>query len=305
MRTLGILVAAALSTAGCLGSTPEPLDPSGTDVIPPGGAPAEGAKGDEPVFCESAEGCDFFDEDYHEYALYDVDSVVVDVLIVPSASADNAADTPVLKAAVEAWGAGIQELGEPWFTDAFTLNVYVLGTDSPPAEALQDPEVVVLAAEWNPVLLFGIGLEPKQTGCSALGQETLHEYPVHAHHGMEVRSSDCTNTGFVCFALNTNFLGGSAIYLQDLVAHEFGHCLGGGHVGDALDFKAQYVPVQDIMSYQHDDAQVHCVSNLNLRVLEALYAPILGVEVAQPVAAGGFYTMPRDQYAHVACGDVA
>src|SRR5687767_332602 len=102
MRLLALLAAAAF-LAGCLDAAPTVVDPASTDVIPAGGTPPAGEKGDEPVFCESADDCDFFDEDYHEYVLYNVDSVVVDVLIVPSGSADNAADTPILKAAVDNW----------------------------------------------------------------------------------------------------------------------------------------------------------------------------------------------------------
>lgn len=302
MRFLALLATAAL-LAGCVQPTADPIDTS-SDVIPSGGGPGPvGEEDDEPVFCESEDECDFYDDDHHEYVLYDVDSVVLDVLIVPSASADHAEDTVVLKAAVDAWAAGIQELGSPWFATNLTINAYVLGKDSPPQEAVSDPEIVVLAAEYNPVLLFGIGLEPKQLGCAVLGQETVRAYEAHAHDGMRVLASDCSGAGFVCFAVNTNFLNGSPVYLQDLVAHEFGHCLGAGHVGDALDFKAKRVPVQDIMSYQHDDEQVHCVSNLNVRLLEALYAPLLGVEVDQPVSAGDFYVMPRGEYAHVACAN--
>lgn len=302
MRTLLVFAVLALVVgAGCVtpgdgtlqGASQEPSSPS---------APDGGAKNEEQKqFCDSESGCKFWDEDFHEYVLYEVDSYVVDVLIVPSASADSTKDTAVMKAAVKAWADGVQAMGEPWFAEKFKINVYVLGQDSPPAEALQDPEIVVLAAEYNPVLLFGIGLEPKQLACESLGQQTLRAYPVHAHDGMEVRASDCTGTGFTCFAINTNFLTGTAIYLQDLVAHEFGHCLGGGHVGDALDFSAKRVPIADIMSYQHDEKQVHCVSNMNVRVLESLYAPLLDQTVEAPLKAGGFYTMPQADYAQVEC----
>lgn len=305
MRVLLVLLLAAVLGAGCLapGAPLQPVadEPTGGHGGASGATTRGAAPEDEPTFCESEEGCLFWDDDYHEFALYDVDTYEIDVLIVPSASPDALEDTRVMRAAVDAWAAGIAELGEAWFAESFRMNVYTLGTDTPPQSAMEDPELVVLAAEYNPVLLFGIGLEPKQLGCTALGQQTLREYPAHAHGGMSVYASDCTGIGFTCFAVNTNFLAGSYFYLQDLVAHEVGHCLGGGHVGDALDFAAKRVPVQDVMSYQHDDDQVHCVSDLNVRVLEALYAPLLGQTVATPLSAGDYLTMPRAAYDHVAC----
>jgi hypothetical protein len=311
MRVLIASLVAVLLAAGCVspgGVVEEPAPGAdgtssgpapGPAPKPAGSPPNETAAEDEPTFCESESGCDFWDDDYHEYVLYEVDTYVVDVLIVPSASADTLDDTSVITAAVEAWATGIQELGAPWFTANFTINTYVLGQDVPPAAALQDPEIIVLAAEYNPALLFGIGLQlPMEVPCRGAATQT---YAPHAHDGMTIHSAKCEQGGLTCLAVNTNFLLGSPVYLQDLVAHEFGHCLAGGHVGDALDFKAKRVPVHDIMSYQHDEEQAHCVSNLNVRVLEAVYAPLMGVTVEQPVRAGDYYAMAPADYAQVAC----
>ena len=306
MRGLAFALLRALLASGCVSQSgvvePAPEAPS-ADTTPSSADGAAPPPEEAPTFCEAERDCDFWDEDYHEYVLYDVDSVTLDVLIVPSASHDALQDTATMEAAVLAWGAGIQELGAAWFADAFTLNVYVLGEDVPPAAAVQDPEIVVLAAEYNPALLLGIGLEPKQLGCALLGEETLRAYPVHAHGGMQVSAADCTGVGFLCVAANTNFLLGRKNQLHDLVAHEFGHCLGAGHVGDALDFSAKRVPVQDIMSYQNDPDQVHCVSTLNVRVLESLYAPLLGVTPDPPLSAGDYHAMPVSEYDHVACAN--
>lgn len=300
MRTLAFLAAAAVALAGCL-QAPTVVDtPRDDGRSMPTERADPTALAEEPTFCASEDGCDFWDDDYHEFVLYEVDTATLDVLIVPSASADHAEDTPVLKAAVEAWAAGIQALGEDWFAEGVTFRVYVLGEDTPPMEALADPEIVVLAAEYNPVLLFGIGEQLPASPCRG---DAVKTYAPHRHDGMSILAADCAEGGFTCVAINTNFLTGDSVQLHDLVAHEFGHCLGGGHVGDALDFTAKHVPVQDIMSYQHDEAQVHCVSNLNVRVLEALYAPILGATVAQPVAPGDFYTMARTDYEHVVCAN--
>lgn len=329
MRVLAFVLVATLLAAGCVSQggvvdpasdddgevgvpasptpTPTPGSPSPSSPTPssppnasepsePKPAPAEE---EAPTFCEAEEGCTFWDDDYHEYVLYDVDTTVVDVLIVPSASPMAIEDTAAMRAAIDAWAAGIEALGQPWFAGNFTLRVYTLGTDVPPQEAVDDPEIVVVAAEYNPALLFGIGYQLPSLPCR--GGEALHTYPTHEHDGMQIFAAQCESGGLTCVALNTNFLLGGAMRLYDLVAHEFGHCLGGGHVGDAMDFSAKRVPVKDIMSYQDDPEQVHCVSNLNLRTLEALYAPLLGVDLPLTLAAGDFYTMPRAQYAQVAC----
>lgn len=252
--------------------------------------------------CKSESGCDFWDDDYHEYTVYDVDTPAIDVLVVPPASPAAMQEVAVVKEAVTAWGEGVQALGEDWFRDNFTLNTYVVGLDVVPPEALADPEIVVFAAEFNPALLFGIGLEPAALLCQAIGQDTLHAYPDHQHGDVLVRAANCANTGFLCYAINTNFALNEQglVYMQDLVAHEVGHCLGGGHVGDALDFKAKAVPFQDIMSYEHGDA-VHCVSNLNVRVLEDVYASLVGRPELDLLEAGDFYAMNATAYRHVVC----
>ena len=294
-----LLLSLALIAAGCLSPGNDPAsqapaaqaDPLAADAAAPG----------DPTFCSSASNCDFWDEDYHEYVLYDVDTAVIDVLIAPSASAQSSQDTATMKAAVLAWNTGVDQLAASWLASAFTMNVYVLGQDNVPQAALRDPEIIVLAAEYNPFVLFGIGLEPKQFTCSIFGAQAVSEYPMHAHGGMEITASDCVGMGSVCVAANTNFLLGTKNQLYDLVAHEVGHCLGVGHVGDALDFSAKRVPVDDIMSYQSDPSQVHCVSSLNVRVLESLHAPILGQTVSQPVTAGDYYDMATSGYSQVSC----
>ena len=309
MRVLLLALSAALVAAGCVSQPAAPgpsapADPHSPPRAPPADddeGPAQHAAdvpGEDPTFCSQARGCDFWDDDYHEYVLYEVDSMDVDVLIVPSASRDAAQDTPAIRAAVEAWETGIAQLATSWMADGFNMDVYLLGTDRVPQEALDDPEIVVLAAEYNPVLLFGIGYQLPPTPCRGAA---VKEYAPHEHHGMSIRAAQCEEGGFTCMALNTNFLLGSKTQLYDLVAHEVGHCLGVGHVGDALDFSAKRVPVDDIMSYQETPTQVHCVSTLNVRVLEALHAPLVGETVSQPVQADDYYTMPRSQYSQVDC----
>ena len=307
MRGLAFALLASLLAAGCISQSGAP-DPASPAAPAPQPAADSGdiqvsdlaAPGD-PTFCSSASNCDFWDEDYHEYVLYDVDTPVIDVLIVPSASLQSAQDTAVMKAAVLAWHTGVDQLAVSWLANAFTMNVYVVGQDAIPESARNDPEIIVLAAEYNPFVLLGIGLEPKQYACQAFGAYSLREYPLHSHDGMDIAAADCAGMGSVCVAANMNFLLGTKNQLYDLVAHEVGHCLGVGHVGDALDFAAKRVPIHDIMSYQEDPAKVHCVSTLNVRVLESLYAPVLGQTVTQPVGPGDYYDMATSQYSQVNC----
>lgn len=294
--------------SGCLSSTApfegSPLGPGTPEKGPlvSNGFPISGPPGRDDTIqvCETADGCTFWDDDYHEYTVYELDTAELDVLIVPAASA-TLTQTNAMAKAVRAWADGAQAFGADWFRDGFRINAYVVGQDSIPPAALQDPEIVVLGAEVNPLVLFGIGLEPKQILCAVMGEGAERSYRAHAHDGMEVRAADCTGYGFTCFAINSSFLDGGAIYMQDLVAHEVGHCLGGGHVGDALDFSAKLAPRQDIMSYQHNETHVHCVSNMNVRVLEDVYAGILGHSEADLHRVGEYTTFPLRDYRHVLC----
>ncbi|MEA3191169.1 MAG: hypothetical protein QOD77_1751 [Thermoplasmata archaeon] len=249
--------------------------------------------------CTAAPGCEFWDENYHEYILYNEDTYKIDVLIVPSASPFVLSDLTTVRKAVDGWENGIQALGPAWMTSNLDLRTYTLGVDVPTNEALTDPEIVVLVSEHDPVLLFGIGLQTPFGLCRATG-------PTHQHPGSSFVSAQvqCTQGGFMCLAINTNFLLGGSRQMYDLVAHEFGHCLGIGHVGDALDFDAKRVPMKDIMSYQYDASHVFCVSTLNIKALSAVYAhPSL---LNQPgwQSAGTYVSMAPSAYSNWACPNV-
>ncbi len=328
----------AIAFAGCVDSEPT-TDGNDVTVKTPGGDQAGATAGSErprgetvstnetevsqgqpeyefpedyPVFCDenNTDSCDFYDEIFHGYTLYDVDTPKVDVIIVPPASPEAQRDIVTLRMAAQQWSDGIEELGEPWFTEAFEMNVYVLGEDDIPDEARDDPEIVVLAAEFNPTLLFGIGLEPfhffnQESPCRSIDEEVLR-YADHAHHGMSIKAAECEQGGFTCFAINTNFAWptGDAHTMHDLVAHEIGHCLGPGHVGDALDFSANRAPIEDIMSYTPIEDQVHCVSTLNVRVMEGIYGDLIPTRPDDAVPllyAGDFVHMSPWDYMNVEC----
>lgn len=247
--------------------------------------------------CNKEKGCDFWDSNYHEYILYEVDTPQVDVLIVPPASPFATRDVATIGLAVDQWSTGIQQLADPWFASGFAIHPYTLGVDTPTPEALADPEIIVLTAEYNPVLLFGIG-EQTPVGVCVADESTWHQ-----HEGSPWASAmaQCGTGGMVCLAINTNFLLGGEGQMHDLVAHEFGHCLGIGHVGDALDFNAKTVPLNDIMSYQYNPAHVHCVSTLNVKSLQGVYANLLGQPGFLP--ADSFYTMAPSAYSQATCSN--
>ncbi len=222
----------------------------------------------------------FNDNNYHEYILYNVDTPEIDVLIVPPASPYYARDIHNIEQSVQAWEDGINELAPAWLADGLNIHYYTLGYDDVPEAALADPEIVIFSAEYNPVLLLGIGLAAPVNLCHGL--DLFESAALHQHEGSPwgVFHSECRAGGYQCTVVNTNFLwlpnAGNEREMYDLNSHEFGHCLGIGHVGDALDFSAQNYPSSDIMSYQQNPNQVHCVSSLNILALEAVYGALLG-----------------------------
>jgi hypothetical protein len=100
-------------------------------------------------------------------------------------------------------------------------------------------------------------------------------------------TSECRdNTENTCLVVSTNWeTVQNGMY--DLVAHEFGHCLGIGHVGDAGDFSALNFPGEDIMSYQQS-AHVHCVSSLNQMALKVAFASVLSITPPATTMYNGF-----------------
>lgn len=295
MRALLLALVLALGgLAGCIDATPAALD-TATDAA---AAERRAAFLDgHPEFCEGEDGCDYWDDLYHQYVVYDLDTTVIDVVIVPPAGMTTPEQVETSRLAVQAWSDGIEALGAAWFVENFTMNVYAVGVDVPSLDAVADPEIVVLSTSARGVL--GIGLEPKQVGCVLLGEVPRADLGGHAHAGGYVTAQDCTGLGFTCFAVNLG--GADPRGLYDLIAHEVGHCLGAGHVGDALDFRARYAPVEDIMSYQDNPEHVHCVSNMDVRNLEGVYAHLLGRPEEEWLPRGSYMPFDPLDYSQVAC----
>ncbi len=298
VATLSMFLLMAVS--GCLDGDPA-VDEQDTGVGDGTGGPGSlDSRADEraafleshPQFCDTEETCDFWDDMYHQYVVYDLDTTTIDVLVLPPVGASTPDNIAASRQAAQAWSDGIEAEAAPWFRDNFTMTVSAVGIDVPSIDAVQDPEIII--ASTSAVGVVGIGLEPKQFGCQILGQEVLEDYGGHDHDGNLIFAQDCTGIGFTCFALNGG--GADTIALQDLIAHEVGHCLGGGHVGDALDFRARYAPIDDIMSYQNNPEHVHCVSNLDVRVLEGVYAHLLDRPEEEWLPRGSYLPMDPLDY---------
>jgi hypothetical protein len=316
MRALLLSLLIVLTAlAGCLGPEGE---------LGPREGPEEGSTdrdaeraeflADQETYCDDEESCLFWDDMYHQFVVYDLDTYEFDVVIIPSGTADTLSHTQAARQAVEAWGEGILELAQPWLAEAFRMDVYVLGEDIVPPEVLADPTIVVVLGGVLPTAMAGIGLEPVQFSCLILeamggGNGTQHAggHHVHANHnGWNTQwRQNCAGTSFTCFAINVVGVIGDEMALYDLVAHEVGHCLGVGHVGDALDFRAKHVPKMDIMSYYFDADQVGCVSNMNVRTLEGVFAHLLDRPEEEWLPRGSYLEFDPLDYEQVECANPA
>jgi hypothetical protein len=274
---------------------------------------------------------DFFDSNYHQYILYNMDQPNIDVLILPSSSPYALRDMALMYQSVQAWDSGINTLGTGWLATGLNIHVYRVGTDTIPTQALWDPEIVIVPAEYNPVLLFGIGLEvmnnagvhychgiPPPLAYTAGQLAAMPGFHTHAGSGWGMVNVDTTNAayancnagGTVCFAVNTNFLDvpndPNRRDMYDLNSHEFGHCLGIGHVGDALDFTASTYPRDDIMSYENDGwdpGHVLCVSTLDILGLKQVYGALLGQAGYPASPADTFVTQSPSAWSTVSCAE--
>ncbi|HUR64674.1 MAG TPA: hypothetical protein VM241_09355 [Candidatus Thermoplasmatota archaeon] len=275
-----------------------------------------------------ASSANFTDSNYHQYLLYKMDQTEVDVLIMPSTSPWALRDVQLMQSSVQKWDAGINALAPAWLANGLNIHVYRVGLDPIPHSALWDPEVVIIPAELNYAVLAGIGLEPMNT----LGVYYCHGQPppaplnsaqdiaalpgFHQHPGnswgsvkVNAAGRGCANGGTTCFVVNTNFLNlataANSRDMFDLNSHEFGHCLGIGHVGDALDFTAAAYPRDDIMSYENDgwDAgHILCVSTLDILGLQQIYGYLLGQSGYPINPSGGYVMQTPSAWSATSCG---
>ncbi len=194
------------------------------------------------------------------------------------------------------------QMGLDWLAKGVNVNVTTklvpVDPAGVPTQALRlvDPEIVVLAT--NPVGGIGIGIDPvafagelgltgdSGVACGSIAKPfdmaSWQARPGFDSHEGEPGGTYVQNCaaadgaagpegpgGQVCFSVNgavdpvpgtTDFFS-----LYDLVAHETGHCLTLGHVGDGADGPWGPTPTNDIMAYSSDPVDVaKCVSTLDV-----------------------------------------
>jgi hypothetical protein len=205
---------------------------------------------------------------------------VLDVLIIPPTHGQLLNDrgalnggnpneaTPFnsyLKAIEEAiadWDRAIVEFGSERLKQGVVTNVYVVGRDSVPTDALTNPEIVITAAEEAS---FYLGVAVGSGGVSS--------------GGTSVRSP-CVISLTKTFIFSFSYAD-----MYNVGAQEYGHCLGLGHVGN----QGGVDPTADVQHPEHDTmngfythaigqsgTHLHCISNLDVKGLELSFGGLLG-----------------------------
>ncbi len=232
-----------------------------------------------------------------------LDSPKVNVLILVPASPAAERDARIIRQAVAMWDGGIHNLAPQmnldWLGDGMAFNVHVAVLDAATTDfttyPIADPDIVIVSS--NPVGGAGIGIDPvanfgglvedltglptREGPCTGLSNPfdfaAWSQVPgFDAHHSganAGTYSADCPDGGGnVCFTITPAIdpvPGTTDVFgLFDLVAHELGHCLTVGHVGDGAEGDWGVVPTNDIMSYNQDPPGLNkCVSTLNVEGL--------------------------------------
>ncbi|MBW3583390.1 MAG: hypothetical protein KY455_09860, partial [Euryarchaeota archaeon] len=292
-------------------------DPATADPLPV----PEGCHGDF-IYVNGSIGrvAKFTDDCYHmRTGLNNLDTTDIDFLIVPPVSIYPERDLRVMRQAVEMWVHGIHalapDMGMEWLSAGVDFEIFI-DDDNLSTDPLWDPEIVVVAT--NPVGGLGIGIDPIDALFGGAGPchgqpnplagmddwKGLDGFDSHHDGRSGTYSTECEGGGSVCFAVNgaidpaPGFVASFGLY--DLVAHEIGHCLTIGHVGDARDHKANAVPFADIMAYTDQDHD-KCVSTLDvegfaLAMSRFLLNTSLGANDGASAAWGSFQIQHPDDH---------
>lgn len=263
-------------------------------------------------------GPHFTDGCYHMRTnLNSLDTPIIDVLIVTPVSPYAERDVRVMRQAVEMWRDGIQYLAPQMGLDWLNRVEFTIALDSEAftTDPLWDPEIVVVAVNPAVTGVQGIGIDPLGFSAPCRGVNPLativdwQNLPGfdghHGHSGTYVE--ECEGGGTTCYAINVAIdpvpgVVGPVLDINtfDLVAHEVGHCLSVGHVGDAGDHTAAATPKDDIMAYDFSN-QHKCVSSLDvegfaLRMSQFLLPAPLVANHATGVRGQLHIQHPRDHF---------
>lgn len=348
LRPLALLAAGATALVG-LGSAPAtsaPSDDYTRSSFGDGNLPAGCVVNRDPLNPDNV--C------YHmKVGLNALDDPKIDVAILVPVSPVAERDIRVSEQAVQMWAEGVDyladEMGMDWLADGVDMNITTHKLKVDPAGLLTepidliDPEIVVVMS--NPAGGIGIGIDPvsfagelgiidgEGTPCVVEDDPftfaSWQDKKGFEQHGMEdggTYVADCGGVGGnVCFAVNgavDPIPGASDFFpLYELVAHEFGHCLTVGHVGDGADGPWGPTATNDIMAYSTDPPGVtKCVSTLDVEGFALRMSRYLDVNgdgkvtgkdqlIANDVAGDGFSSFqvqhPRDHSYASATGSPA
>jgi hypothetical protein len=225
-------------------------------------------------------------ETYSQELLNPANEAVLDVVIVPPGHGQLFNDNGVLggndpneatpfnsylrsiERAVKDWDRAIDGIGAPWLSNAVVFNTYVVGRDVIPANVLADIEILITNEESKGIIL-GLALVSRPT---------------------------CVNFNSAWFI---KYFSPEDYY--NVSAHEFGHCLGIGHViGDK--------PPDDLMSPTYKKPigargnSLSCISTLNMRAVEASFRFLTG---QRPPSGSETVSVPTSGYSRVDCGTLA
>ena len=175
--------------------------------------------------------------------------------------------------AIGDWQRAIRTFGSPALR-RLRLNVYVLGRDVFSPAILSPLDILVTYGET----LFPVA-----------GGTTVGEGYVEFSGVRLGGNPRCTNVNAMFGPTNFTFAD-----MYNIAGHEFGHCLGIGHVGPSGD----PVVVSDIMHWRYEESvgargnKLHCMSNINVAGLELAFDG-----KSNPSRA----TMPASKYKRIAC----
>ena len=261
----------------------------------------------------------FTDYCYHQGVWYTPDTAQYDVIILPPEGPYAVRDIQLIEESVDMLDAGLHSLGGSALS-GLNIDRYTLGMDFIPPAAAFDPEIsVILTTETQPFALLGLAVYANSfcNGISPSAASWADVPGFHQHPDSPFGSfvAACASGGKMCYVLNTSFApfitpnADNSQWMYDLISHEVGHCLSLGHVGDAntesTDDSYAY-PHHDIMSYENDGLRAsrhHCVSNLNVRVIEKAFSSMLnppGTTAVAPNPAAYVHMKPAD-YSQPSC----